>query len=139
MMIDIKDAKTGFVSRLVNKKIGNEYEIKFAEVLQKKGFWCHIFEYNKNGQPCDIVAIKNNVGYLYDVKHCDKDRFSFDKIQPNQVTCFEYAKQCGNSNTGFAIWFEKQQQWHYLPYEKYKQLKAEGKKSVRYQDLFELS
>lgn len=121
------------------KKLGNEYEQLFLKKLQSKGFWCHLFAYKPEGQPCDVVAIKNGVGCLFDVKHCNKDRFSFDDVRPNQETCFEYSTQCGNKILGFAIWFEKQQQWHYLPYEKYKQLKAEGKKSVRYQDLFELS
>lgn len=122
-----------------NKKIGNEYEEKFTAFLQKNGYWCHIFAYNSNGQPCDIIAVRNNKAYFIDVKHCEENRFSFDKIQPNQITCFEYNLQCGNGNTGFAIWFERQRKWYLLPYSQYKKCVKDGLKSVHWVDLKDLN
>ena len=113
------------------KKIGNEFEVKFANELRKKGYWCHIFEYNSNGQPCDIVAIKDDTSYLIDIKHCNEERFDFSKIQPNQFTCFEYARLCGVNNTGFAIWFECKKKWLWLPYTLVKEMKEMGEKSIR--------
>ena len=123
---------------MVNKVIGNQYESIFVNVLRNKGFWCHLFAYNKNGQPCDIVAIKNNTPYLIDVKHCEEEVFNFNKIQPNQYTCFEYASLCGATNTGFAIWFTCRNKWLWLPYSLVKQLKASGEKSVNNELLEEL-
>lgn len=100
-----------------NKKIGNKYENELAEVLQKNGYWCHIFSYNQNGQPCDIVAIKDCKTMLIDVKHCESDRFVFERAEPNQRSCFEYAwKKCGIQNVGFAIYFEKINEWKWLYY-----------------------
>lgn len=122
----------------VNKKIGNDYEQLFLKKLQKSGFWCHLFAYNKNGQPCDIIACKNNTAYLIDVKHCEEDRFDFKNVQANQLTCFEYALKCGNANTGFAVWFENQANWYYLPYVDLKKFMDEGKKSIRYEFLKEM-
>lgn len=122
----------------VNKKIGNDYERKFLEYLQGNGYWCHLFSYNKNGQPCDVIACKNDTSHLVDVKHCDEDRFDFKNVQSNQLTCFEYALECGNKNTGFAVWFENQGKWFYLPYLYLKQLMEEGKKSIRYENLKEI-
>ena len=123
---------------MVNKKLGNQYENILLKELKKKGCWCHLFSYNKNGQPCDIVAIKYDTSFLIDVKHCDEIRFSFDKIQPNQITCFEYAKVCGCKNTGFAIWFSCKSKWYWLPYTMVVKFKDLGYKSVGYEALEEL-
>ncbi len=123
----------------VNKIIGNEYEKKFTEYLQRNGYWCHIFSYNTNGQPCDVVAIKNDAAYLIDVKHCEENRFYFKNIQPNQITCFEYNLQCGNKNTGFAIWFENLRRWYILPYLRLKQCMAKEMVSIHWVNLDELN
>ena len=120
---------------MINKQIGNEYENKLLSLLQRRGYWCHLFAYKQNGQPCDVIASKNNETFLIDVKHCEEDRFDFKNIQPNQITCFEYNMMCGNTDNGFAIWFEKQQNWYWLPYFMVKNLMDEGKKSVRYENL----
>lgn len=119
------------------KKIGNEFETKFATELKNKGFWCHIFEYNNNGQPCDIVALKDNEGTLIDVKHCEANRFPFSDIRPNQITCFEYAKSCGNEKCYFAIWFERKQGWYLLSLEQLKTALHYGMKSVSWEELQE--
>lgn len=115
-----------------NKKLGNKYELEFLKILKMNGYWCHLFAYNKNGQPCDIIGVKDDLALLIDVKHCVDDRFDFSHIQPNQMSCFEYAEFCGNKNVGFAIYFEKQQGWYWLPYDKdfFK-----DKKSVKYDEL----
>lgn len=100
------------------KKIGNEYESGLALLLKSKGYWCHLFSYNKNGQPCDVIAIKKDRAFLIDAKHSVSDRFSLARIEPNQRTCFRYAKNvCGVDNCGFAIWFESIGKFKWLPYE----------------------
>lgn len=123
---------------MINKQIGNEYEQLFLDLLKRNGYWCHLFAYKQNGQPCDVIASKNNETFLIDVKHCEEDRFSFDKIQPNQITCFEYAERCGNDNTGFAIWFSKQHKWYFLRYKFLKELMKYDDKSIRYNMLDEI-
>ena len=106
---------------MVNKKIGNKCEQELGRILQFKGYWCHILEYNKNGQPCDVVAINGDKAFLIDVKHCEKDYFVFSRIEANQKSCFEYAKSvCGVKNVGFAIYFESDNKFYWLPFEKTK-------------------
>lgn len=101
---------------MINKKIGNDYENMFLKKLQSNGWWCHLFAYNKNGQPCDVIAVKDNIAWFIDVKHCEEKRFNFSNIQPNQLTCFEYANKCGNEHTGFAIYSTIYDKWLWLPY-----------------------
>lgn len=117
------------------KKIGNAYEKKFCEVLKNCGWWAHIFEYNASGQPCDVVAIRNNIAILVDVKHCKTDRFPFSDIQANQLMCFEYANKCGNDNTGFMIYFDSINSWQYLPYSVVKEKFKQNEKSIKYSEL----
>lgn len=42
-----------------NKRNGNAFEREFAELLANHWFWVHIFQDNKNGQPCDIIAARS--------------------------------------------------------------------------------
>lgn len=99
------------------KKIGNKYEKELCNLLQANGYWCHLFEYNSNGQPCDVVALKEDKSFLIDVKHCEGDIFYFSRIEPNQKTCFEYAsKICKIKNVGFAIYFDNKEKFYWLPY-----------------------
>lgn len=125
-------------NKMINKKLGNEFESKLLKILQDKGYWCHLFAYSKNGQPCDVVAIKDDIPILLDVKHCASDRFSFSHIQPNQITCFKYAKSCGITYTGFAIYFELQNSWRWLSYQLLEEMLLKGLKSVKYDELREL-
>lgn len=114
------------------------YEKEFCKILQQQGYWAHNFEYSQGGQPCDIVAIKDDKALLIDVKHCEGDRFTFDRIEPNQRTCFEYANKCGNFNTFFAIYFEKYNEWRAIRYSFVLDIEECGKKSVRYDEILGL-
>lgn len=98
------------------KKIGNKYEVKLCDILKAHKYWCHLFAYSVNGQPCDVVASNGKTIYLIDVKHCEGDRFATSRIEPNQQSCFIYAKKCGIKNVGFAIFFEKTSCWKWLEY-----------------------
>ena len=51
-----------------NKKAGSAFEKLFVEYLTDAGFWVHIFQDNKNGQPCDVIAAKDGQAYLFDCK-----------------------------------------------------------------------
>ena len=116
------------------KKIGNETEQRFLDLLQEKGYWCHLFAYNKNGQPCDIIAIKDGKPFLIDVKHCDEKRFGFSNVRDNQRSCFNYYESCNNENCGFAIYFAKTGTWRWLSYECLDQFESYGFGGVSEQD-----
>ena len=115
----------------MNKSLGNEYESKLIDLLAKNGWWCHLFAYKPEGQPCDIIALKDNKYLLIDVKHCSANRFPFSDIQTNQKNCFKLATQKGNTNNGFAIYFEKVNEWRWLDYEDLVKMEKDGWKSVQ--------
>lgn len=114
----------------MNKQIGNDYESKLIELLAKNGWWCHLFAYKPEGQPCDVIALKDNQYMLIDVKHCSAKRFPFKDIQTNQKNCFKLATQKGNTNNGFAIYFEQTKEWRWLDYSDFAKMEQEGYKSV---------
>ena len=47
----------------MNKIIGNLYEGKLIDMLVKNGWWCHLFAYKPEGQPCDVIALKVGDSY----------------------------------------------------------------------------
>ena len=67
-----------------NRSTGGRFEQALAEVLAKNGFWVHVMQQNKAGQPADIVAAKGRFHTLIDCKVCDNGFFSFDRIEENQ-------------------------------------------------------
>ena len=53
-----------------NKQAGNAFERSFCEMLFSKGFWVHNFAQNRDGQPADVIAVRNGIAYLIDCKVC---------------------------------------------------------------------
>ena len=64
-----------------NKANGNELERIFAEALSVKGRWVHRVQDNANGQPFDIISIRNNIAFVYDCKDCKNDIFVLDILR----------------------------------------------------------
>lgn len=86
-----------------NKKLGNDFEAKFCEILYDNFFWTHNFAQNKAGQPADVIAVKNKKAYLIDCKVCKNDVFPFSRIEPNQHTAMRLWKESGNGEGWFAL------------------------------------
>ena len=53
-----------------NKKLGNDFESRFCEILYSEGFWVHNLAQNSAGQPADVIAARNGKTYLIDCKVC---------------------------------------------------------------------
>lgn len=87
-----------------NKKTGNEFEERVMNSLRMMGWWCHRFAQGPNGQPCDIIAVRDGEVWLLDAKHIAQSAqsFTFSRIEPNQATTFAYASQFG-IRCGLAI------------------------------------
>lgn len=117
------------------KRVGNKCEQDFIKLLKEHGYWCHLFESNSVGQPCDIVAIKRDRAILFDVKHCNKERFDFSNIQPNQESCFGYYEYLGNNDCGFAIYHESSHSFVFLEFGLLKHLKSKKEKSIYLKNL----
>lgn len=81
-----------------NKSSGNKFEQDFAELLSKHGFWAHVMQQNKAGQPADIVAIRGRFHTLIDCKEIsnEKDGFPFSRVEENQRLAMKtFTKKCG--------------------------------------------
>ena len=88
---------------VTNKKIGNDFETEFCELLFDKGFRCHNMAQNSAGQPADVIAVRNGKAYLIDCKVCVNDTFPFSRIESNQHTTMTLWKQSGNGDGWFAL------------------------------------
>ena len=86
-----------------NKQAGNNFEREFCEQLARDKFWAHFMGGSKNGQPADIIAVRNEHAYLIDAKDCQNDIFRFSRIENNQDTAMRYWEMCGNNQGIFAL------------------------------------
>ena len=86
-----------------NKQAGAEFEREFCEILSKDGFWSHFMGGNRNGQPADIIAVRNKKAYLIDAKDCKNDRFVLSRIEDNQHMAMRKWELCGNNQGLFAL------------------------------------
>lgn len=99
-----------------NKSIGTAFEKEFAELLAEKGFWVHRLQDNQNGQPFDIIAVKNGRAYAFDCKDCVGRAFPLSRIEENQRMAMERWEECGNGTGYFAVHFVSSGT-HILPFE----------------------
>lgn len=88
-----------------NKKLGNQFEAEFAEILANEGFWVHLLAQNAAGQPADVIAVKDGEAYLIDCKVCSNGKFPFTRIEDNQEWAMELWRDSGNDNGWFALKF----------------------------------
>lgn len=86
-----------------NKKVGNDFEAEFCDILSANGLWVHNMAQNKAGQPADVIAVKDKTAYLIDCKVCGNERFSLSRVEENQHFAMELWKQCGNGEGWFAL------------------------------------
>lgn len=86
-----------------NKTLGNSFEQELCERLSENGFWCHMLNANKAGQPADIIAARNKVAYLIDAKVCSSRGFALERVEENQELAMSLWNSCGNGQGWFAI------------------------------------
>lgn len=68
-----------------NRTVGGEFEQKLAEILAANGFWAHVLQQNKSGQPADIIAAKGRYHTLIDCKVISTEKgFPLSRIEGNQ-------------------------------------------------------
>ena len=87
-----------------NKKLGNKFENELAEKLDEEyGFWVHLLNQNKSGQPADILAVKNKRAFLIDAKVCSDNTFKINRIEENQHLAMVEWEKRGNGVGWFAL------------------------------------
>lgn len=68
-----------------NRSNGNRFEHEMSHILAKNGFWVHVLQQNKSGQPADLIAIRGRYHTLIDCKVISDDRgFPLKRIEDNQ-------------------------------------------------------
>lgn len=88
----------------INKKVGNDFEAEFCEMLASEGFWAHNMAQKAAGQPADVIAVKGKKALLIDCKVCTrKNGFVLSRVEENQHLSMELWRECGNGEGWFAI------------------------------------
>lgn len=86
-----------------NKSDGTSFEKEFADLLSGYGFWAHRLQDNRNGQPFDLIAVKDGETCIFDCKVCQNDAFSLDRVEENQKLAMQLWSECGNREGLFAL------------------------------------
>ena len=85
-----------------NRSMGNQFETELGSTLAEHGFWVHLMQQNKSGQPADIIAVKGKYHTLIDCKLIsDHKGFPFERVEENQ----KYAMRMFHKKSGEMCWF----------------------------------
>lgn len=91
-----------------NRTVGNKFEQEFCEFLCRKGFWTHRMGQKAEGQPADVIAVRNRNAYLIDCKVCSRNKFPMERVEENQHFSMEFWSRCGNGEGWFALKVENE-------------------------------
>ena len=106
-----------------NKQKGTKWENELVALLGGQGYWAHRFAENVDGsQPCDVIAVRNMIAYIFDCKTCDADFFDISRLEENQIRCFEKWLACGNTMPHIAV-KRKDGEIFFIPYDELKRKK----------------
>lgn len=68
-----------------NRSTGGRFEQELSHILAEAGFWVHVLQQNKSGQPADIIAVKGKYHTLIDCKVIkNSGGFRLERIEENQ-------------------------------------------------------
>ena len=118
---------------MINKKLGSEFEQELCEIFADAGYWVHNFANRKNGQPADIIAVKNGGAYLIDAKVCSYEVFPFKRIEDNQHLAMDMWIECGNLTPQFAL--KCRNEIYMVSYSTINDLMRKGKKQLNLEDM----
>ena len=119
--------------KVINKKLGNKFEKELSEILYNAGYWVHLLNQNKNGQPADIIAVKNKKAYLIDAKVCSLEKFAFKRVEENQHLSMQMFIECGNTTPYFAL--KARNEIYMLSYKTIRDLIKQGKKQLDFAEI----
>ena len=119
--------------KVINKKLGNKFEKELSEILYNAGYWVHLLNQNKNGQPADIIAVKNKKAYLIDAKVCSFEKFAFKRVKENQQLSMQMFIECGNTTPYFAL--KARNEIYMLSYKTIRDLIKQGKKQLDFAEI----
>ena len=118
---------------MINKKLGNDFEQELCQILADAGYWVHNFANRKNGQPADIIAVKNGKAYLIDAKECTREIFPLKRMEYNQELSMGLWIECGNIEPYFAL--KARNEIYMVSYVTIKNLIRKSKKQLNLEDM----
>ena len=87
-----------------NRSTGGRFEQELSQTLAEHGFWVHVMQQNKSGQPADIIAVKKKFHTLIDCKLISDDKgFPFERIEENQRLAMKLFTRKGGELCYFAL------------------------------------
>ena len=117
-----------------NRSVGGRFEQDLSHILAEHGFWVHVMQQNKAGQPADIIAVKGRFHTLIDCKVCENGYFTFDRIEDNQRLAMKtFFRKCGELSY-FALKLPDESLWM-ISLERCETLKNRGKKKLTEDDI----
>ena len=119
--------------KVINKKLGNDFEQELCQILADAGYWTHNFANRKNGQPADIIAVKNGKAYLIDAKECTREIFPLKRMEYNQELSMGLWIECGNIEPYFAL--KARNEVYMVDYITVMELMRKGKKQLNLEDM----
>ena len=113
-----------------NRTVGGQFEQELSHKLADAGYWSHVMQQNKSGQPADIIAVKGKFHTLIDCKVISDDKgFPFDRVEDNQKLAMRmFQKKCGEL-CYFALKLTDASVW-LISMERIETLKGRGKKRL---------
>lgn len=125
-----------YMKKMNQSKVGRKTEFESAEYFSKKGYWVYQCPNTQAGQPADLIVAKDNKITLVEVKHCKNNRFTLNRIEPNQITAYRFFKSKGNKSHKILIKFKDGVYLMDFTYIEY--FKSKGIKSITIDVLNEL-
>ena len=113
-----------------NRTNGGRFEQELAKILAEHGFWVHVMQQNKAGQPADIIAVKHGFHTLIDCKVIsDGNGFSFERVEENQKYAMRTFQRKADELCYFALKLPDGTIW-LVSLERIETLKLRGKKKL---------
>lgn len=120
---------------LDNRTSGGRFEQEMAEALYAAGFWAHLMQQNKAGQPSDIIAVKGRFHTLIDAKEISDHRgFPFSRVEENQRLAMRMFQRRGGELCYFALKLPDKSVWM-VSLERIETLKSRGKTSLTEEEI----
>lgn len=113
-----------------NRSNGGRFEQEMSKRLADAGFWCHVLQQNKAGQPADIIAVKGALHTLIDCKVISDDRgFPLKRIEENQRHAMAAFSRKAKENCWFAMRLPDGSVWM-VSFSRLMLAEAHGKKRI---------
>ena len=117
-----------------NRTVGGRFEQELGKTLADNGFWVHVLQQNKSGQPADIIAIRGRFHTLIDCKVCENGFFAFDRIEENQKSAMKMFFRKGGELCYFALKLPDGK-IRMVPLERCETIRNRGKRRISAEDM----